>query len=309
MFDIIADVNFVHKNSQFVKINQQKISEFVKDFSPVKTSNWLANSDFEFLSLDDEQKLNFLFTFNAVSFSYWGTPKWTIEHQNKKYDGSWAMVSCLLCYFKINQDLSNMKKQDFENLLRGNTQIPLFEERWKIIQELQEFLKENIFSEFVKNAQGDALKLLELIIDRFPSFSDFSQYRGKKIHFYKRAQLLVSDIYHMFDGKGIGNLRNIDKLTACADYKLPQILRKLGILEFTPKLAKDIDEGKEIQHNSEEEIEIRANTIIAVELIKKELRKRFSKITSTEINNQLWLITQKKLPDDKPYHLTRTTRY
>jgi len=30
---------------------------------------------------------------------------------------------------------------------------------------------------------------------------------------------------------------------------------------------------------------------------------------SSEINDHLWLATQEKFPDDKPYHRTRTTAY
>ena len=82
----------------------------------------------------------------------------------------------------------------------------------------------------MKQANGDAVKLLDIIISAFPSFDDVSTFNGKKIYFYKRAQLLVSDIYQLFGGEGYGNLINIDQLTACADYKLPQSLRTLGII-------------------------------------------------------------------------------
>ena len=129
------------------------------------------------------------------------------------------------------------------------------------------------------------------------------------IYFQKRAQLLVADIYQMFQGKKYGEMKNLDKITACADYKLLMVLRNMGILEYAKELEKKIDNKKEILKDSKEEVEIRANTICANELIKKELRKKIKKIDSIQVNDHLWLLGQIKSPKNKPYHLTRTTSY
>ena len=120
---------------------------------------------------------------------------------------------------------------------------------------------------------------------------------------------MISDIYQLFNGKDYGNLKNLDKITACADYKLPMVLRKLGILEYSKELSEKVDKKIEIVKNSEEEVEIRANTIWAVEFIKQELKKKNSGINSIHINDHLWLLGQIKSPKDKPYHLTRTIFY
>ena len=113
----------------------------------------------------------------------------------------------------------------------------------------------------------------------------------------------------MFRGKSYGGLKNIDKLTACADYKLPQMLRKFGILSYSLELSKKVDNKREIEQGSKEEVEIRANTIWAVELIKKELEKKIPEINSLHINDYLWLLSQDKSFKCKPYHLVRTTFY
>jgi len=160
----------------------------------------------------------------------------------------------------------------------------------------------------LEKANGDALKLLDTLVSEFPSFYDSSNYKGKEIIFHKRAQLLVSDICQMFKKQGLVS-KNVDQLIACADYKLPQIMRRFGILEYIEKLAKKIDDKVEIQHNSEEEVEIRANTIWAIELMKEEIKKRNPEITSMGIDDHLWLASQEKFADEKPYHRTRTTAY
>ena len=207
---------------------------------------------------------------------------------------------------------SKISKDEFAHILRGNTEIPLLEERWKILQEIGKSMVTNFdgkASNLIKKANKDAQKLLELIVQNFPSFSDIAEYKEKEIYFYKRAQLFIADIYQIFGGKNFGSLENMDEITACADYKLPLILRNLEILEYTTALAQKIDSKTEIQKGSPEETEIRANTIWAVEFIKEEIKKCSPQIMSFQINDDLWLATQGSNSGNKPYHRARTIAY
>lgn len=318
MNKILESVKFVVENSENVKINEDKIKDFVNNFDHRNIKHWIDESPFGLKELDDKDLLHFLLVFNAISFSYWGDPKWIIEYRGKKVDGAYGMIMAIGRAIENNipildmKYLSNIKKQDFERILEANVKIPLFNERLKIIKEISKVLVDKFegdFSKFVEKAEGNALRLLDLIILNFPSFKDISDYKGREIYFYKRAQLLVSDIYQVFKGKGYGKLGNIKDLTACADYKLPLILRKLGILSYSEGLSKRIDKQIQITKNSEEEIEVRANTIWAVELIKEKLKKKIPYVDSIHVNDHLWLLGQKKSPNDKPYHLTRTVSY
>lgn len=318
MNKILETTKYVVENSDFVKINQEKVKEFSSGFDHGKVAHWLSAAPYDFSHLSDEDKLHFVFLFNALSFSYWGSPKWTVEYKDKKHDGSWGMILALgrgldegaaLLNFEY---CSQISKEEFSKILRGNTEIPLLEERWKILREIGANMVAKYsgkVSSLIKGAEGDAQKLVELIVENFPSFSDTSSYKDKKIYFYKRAQLFVADMHQLFGDKSFGALNNVDQLTACADYKLPQILRKVGILEYTTALAEKIDNKTEISHDSPEEVEIRANTIWAVENIKEEVKKRNPQILSFEVNDHLWLATQEKFNGEKPYHLTRTTAY
>jgi hypothetical protein len=318
MNSILKTTKFVVENSSFVKINDERLIAFAQSFDHGKATHWLSSAPFDFSHFNDNQKLRFLFLFNALSFCYWGEPKWTVEYQGKQYDGAWGMIVALgkathagvpLLDF---QHCRNFDESTLGQLLEGNTEIPLLRERTKIINEIGSVMVTNFNSDaanVVKSADSDAQKLLAVILENFPSFRDTSVYQEREVCFQKRAQLLVADIFQIFGGKGYGDLRNIDTLTACADYKLPQILRKLGILKYTSELGAIVDNKIELMHSSPEEVELRANTIWAVELITKEVKKRNSNILPIEVNDHLWLATQEKFPDDKPYHRTRTTAY
>ena len=318
MNKILETTKFVLENSDFVKINHERLAEFSNAFDHGKAEHWLSATPFDFSHFSDDEKLHFVIIFNTLSFCYWGEPKWNVEYKQKKHDGAWGMILALGRGIEEGAVLldfdycSKISKEDFANILRGNTEIPLLEERWKILREIGTTMVAKYSgkaSNLIAEAQGNSQNLVELIVQNFPSFSDTSLYKEKEIYFYKRAQLLVADIYQIFDGKGFGALKNVDQLTACADYKLPQILRKLGILEYATALAEKVDNKTEIPHNSPEEIEMRANTIWAVEFIKEEVKKRSPQILSFEVNDHLWLATQEKFDGDKPYHRTRTTAY
>ncbi|MCX6780621.1 MAG: queuosine salvage family protein [Candidatus Magasanikbacteria bacterium] len=318
MNTILQSTKFVVDHSEFVKINHDKVFEFAKDFKHENVCHWLSAAPFEFSKLSDEQKLHFLFLFNALSFSYWGEPKWTIEYHGNQIDGSWGLISAIDRGLSENMPLLDFKycttisREDFIKLLHGSVEIPLFEERLNFIRQLGTVMCEKYNGdarELLAEAGGNAQKLVEIILKDFPLFTDESEYKGEKIIFAKRAQLLVADIYQMFGGKNFGALKNIDQITACADYKLPQILRRVGIFEYTPQLAEKIDNKIELAHDSPEEVEIRANTIWAVVYIKERVEKMSPGIFSFEVNDHLWLATQEKIAGEKPYHRTRTTAY
>jgi hypothetical protein len=318
MKKVLESIQIVTKKSKSVQINKASVSDFAKDFEHKDITHWLSEAPFDFETLNDREKLEFLLVFNSISFRYWGNPKWTVEYKGEEYDGSWAMIICVKRAIEEGKPIldsqyrSLLSKEDFQDILRGNIEIPLLNERLKITKEVAGILNEKFdgdFENLINKSNGDALELLELIVSNFPSFNDTSVYMETEVSFHKRAQLLVADIYNIFGGKNYGDLKNIEKLTACADYKLPQILRESNILKYSDKLAEQIDRKETLLKDSEEEIEIRANTILAVELMKEKLKELGKNFKSTEINDHIWLLSQNKDYSSKPYHLTDTTAY
>lgn len=318
MNKILETTKFVVDNSISVKINREKITGFSKNFRHGNLPHWLSASPINYSHLDDADKLSFLLVFNSTSFCYWGEPKWTVKYNGEEYDGSWAMIAAIMRAIDEGKPIldagyrATIGKEDYREILRGNTEIPLLEERWEITKNVASVLLKKYggdFGELIRGANGDALKLLESIISQFSSLEDIAKYQGKTIYFYKRAQLLIEDINQAFAGEGYGDLTHLEEFTACADYKLPQSLRKLGIISYAKNLREKIDGLIQIPKGNPEEVEIRANTIWAVEMIKGELQKMGRNVSSASINDHLWLMGQNKTSDDKPYHRTLTTAY
>ena len=84
------------------------------------------------------------------------------------------------------------------------------------------------------------------------------------------------------------NIKSLDNLTGCADYALPRLLYEYGILVYDKRLLEIINSNTLIEHNSNIEIEIRANTLYAIELIKDTLKQKNIYLNSVEIDSIIW---------------------
>ncbi|MFH1029739.1 MAG: queuosine salvage family protein [bacterium] len=315
---VLSSIEQVIETSKFVEINKDKIKEFGRSLDDCKTKFWLDQAPICLGNFNQKERLILSFLFSSVNFCYWGDPKWTIEYEGKFFDGAWGMLAAIKRAYENRMPildteyLARISEDDFRKILAGNTEIPLFKERLNIFREVGEVISKKYYGDFfnlIKESGFDALELLDIIVDNFSSFDDVVIYKGNKVFFLKRAQLAIFDIYQILLGNGFCELASIDKLTAFADYKLPQVLRKMKILSYAPELSYEVDNRIIIKAGSDKEIEIRANTIKAVEMIKEMAQLNNPQITSAYIDSYLWLLGQDKSPDDSPYHLTRTIFY
>ncbi len=69
---IIETCKFVVDNSQHVKINPEKVDEFVDYFKDSHIKHWIDESPFDLKKFNIKDKAHFLLVFNSISFSYWG---------------------------------------------------------------------------------------------------------------------------------------------------------------------------------------------------------------------------------------------
>jgi hypothetical protein len=164
-------------------------------------------------------------------------------------------------------------------------------------------------SHLVQAAGRSAVSLARILAEKLNSFRDIADYQGKKVYFYKRAQLFAADLHGAFGGKEWGSFRDMEELTAFADYKLPQVLRHAGVLTYEAELASKVDQMIHLEPGSPDEVEIRSNTIRAVDLIREELKQRGKDFRSFEIDWLLWTLGQSDEFRSKPYHRTATIFY
>ena len=119
--------------------------------------------------------------------------------------------------------------------------------------------------------------------------------------FFKRAQIAAADLALA----GIAPADDLAALTLFADNLVPHVLRIDGVLEFDPDLVARIEAEQLLEHDSPEEVEIRACALHAVEL----LVAAHGATTATAVDNVLW--NRGAAPRYKaiPRHRARTTDY
>ena len=312
---IIESVKFVVDNAEHVIIDEEAIFNFSKKYQP-QESKLNQSSIFSKKEFSQEEELAFSFVFSSISFSTWGDPKWSVEYQdNKITNGSCAITASLYralddgIHILDPKILSSLTLDQVKHFFRGENELSLITQRHQNLVELGTVIVDKFdgsFLKFVEKSRYDVEKLLHSLVSQFSFFRDESKYHGEKVYFYNLAQLLINDIMRIFPEK---KFKHTQHLTALANYRIPYILHSFGILKYDPLLTQTLYQKKELNPNSFEEIEIRAATIMAVNLIYFVLKNKFPEISLTQVNDFLWLASNEVPKDSLPHHRTRSMYY
>ncbi|MCI7797982.1 MAG: queuosine salvage family protein [Mollicutes bacterium] len=314
MLDKVLETSkFVVDNAKHVKINYDKANELIDELLKFDNVHYLTKVPYGVYDMSTRDIINFLLIYDSIDFSFWGNPKWTINVNGKDLDGGIALLHCIFNMFdgrdsvEVYKQLENMTLEDFKEILKGNIDIPLLEERYKIVSSIAEIVNKKMngsFYDYIKDMNTDQ-EIFKTILNNFSGFEDTRTYKGQTVYFYKLAQLLTSDILHVIENK---EQKEVDysNLLGCADYKIPQVMQGFGILEYDTKLSSLLETKTEIEENSEYEVEIRASMIVVINYIWEQIDKIIDRI---DINDFIWSKGQDKTKKYKPYHLTRTKSY
>jgi hypothetical protein len=165
------------------------------------------------------------------------------------------------------------------------------------------------FTQLVESADGRAANLIR-VVSQMPFYKDVQQYKGQRVAFFKRAQLLAADLALALGGEGLGSFTDLDELTLFADNLVPHVLRVDGVLAYDAELLSRIETGELIAKDSVEEIEIRACAVHAVELIAEASARRGRRVTAMQLDYLLWNRGQDPYyKKTRPRHRTRTVFY
>ncbi len=320
MFEVLESTRFVARESRLVRIDKRALWAF---------AGRLSREDFSLPPWDSmhhytgpKHKVTaYLLVLDTINFCFRppdGHEAWETNIDGCGVSGYNGLAAALK---KAMEDgvplveaafLAGLSVEDLEGILRGRGRLQLMEERALALRELGSVLLRDYGGQahlLVEATVGWAGDLARLLAGKLASFRDTAVYRGRAVYFYKRGQILAADLHGALEGLAWGWFRDMDRLTAFADYKLPQVLRQWGVLVYEKDLALRVDRQEPIEAGSEEEIEIRSNTIVAVEMIRQAVMEMGKRLQSFEIDGILWQMGQ----DDKyrlqPYHRTTTIFY
>lgn len=283
----------------------------------------------------DSKALQWVFLIDTLNFSFW--PRTNNQTGEEEYfevewptgtfhTGYWSLCAALQraiegpnplplldANFLSNIDLPTVKK-----IFRSSNGVecPLLEERTAVLREAGSVLLKHFdgkVENIVRASNNSAVKFIKLVTSHFSSYQDEAEFHGKTVYLWKRVQILVADIWACFEGEGYGSFSDIDQVTMFADYRVPQILNFLGILQYDEYLFSKLQADPFLVPKCDLEIELRGGSIWSVEVLKEEMRKLSPEVSFNSIMIDFYLWDQAKADADKmkeiPIHKTKTIFY
>ncbi|EFJ39686.1 hypothetical protein VOLCADRAFT_120119 [Volvox carteri f. nagariensis] len=308
---------FVADQAEHVHINQKAINKAVNDLTIEKLAELASptayNKDLHYVD-GGPLTVQYLLVVDALNFCFWPDEELEYEHLSKGVKA--AVESDPTCLDA--EKLLWSTGADVRRLMGcWGREVPLEEERARLLREVGSTLLQHFggqAAKMVEAAGGSALGLVQLVAQLFPGFRDHAVYRGRQVFLYKRAQIFVGDVYGAFGGEGLGAFCDIDQLTMFADYRVPVVLRNMGILSYSEELAAKVERREVIPAGSPEEVEIRACTVAAVERLREAIAHKFLGTGAQlphaiQLDWWLWEIGERDRATHPPHHRTLTIFY
>jgi hypothetical protein len=320
MLEVLESARFVARESRWVRIDETAVSRFAGEVvrGGVAPPPWDAERHF---SGPPDETAAWILVLDTVNFCFWPPPgeeTWSVRIGGRSVSGYNALALSLKRAVESGVPLTeagflaDLSSSDLAHVLGGRGVLQLLDERARALRELGRVLERDYGGKAVRLIEaprGWAGDLARLLARKCPSFRDTAVYRERAVYFYKRGQILAADLHGALGGRGPGHFHDLDRLTAFADYKLPQVLRDLGVLVYNDDLASRVDRMELLEPGGPEEVEIRANTIVAVERIRDEAAGAGRRFNAAEIDGVLWCMGQGERHRSRPYHRVRTIFY
>jgi hypothetical protein len=284
--DIRAGAARVAAQARFVRINDEQIAAYAETLGEHPRAPEIEG--------DEETRAAFSLQLNAINFgSGWfptlnkpgGLSGFRTIEAGLKRRGPWTSA-----------ELRTLRR---ETIAATFGQDPAHELMGHFERHLNE-LGERIDSFAAFARAKNVIELAEELAS-WPTWYDRSPYHGDVIPLFKRAQIAAADLAL----QGLTDPTGLDTLPLFADNLVPHVLRIDGVLAFEPELVERIDRGTLLEHDSPEEVEIRACALHAVEL----LVRAHGATTATAVDNVLWHRGAAPRYKAHPRHRARTTAY
>ncbi|RUS85441.1 hypothetical protein EGW08_006774 [Elysia chlorotica] len=295
---------FISENSKDVSIEDagvQKVANMIYEKSKTGEFNMKMWRNHELNPQTmDEDAVNWVFVSAVLNFSFWSekeSDRYAVKYKDKIHTGYWSL--CAAMNRALDEALkittasfySTITMDQMKHIFRSDsdTKMPMLEERQMALVEAGGVLMkkyEGSFANVVKQSDKSAQSLLRLILEDFPSFRDVAEFGGKRVGLYKRAQILVGDVWGCCEGQGLGEFTDINTITMFADYRIPQALVYFGALKYSENLMDTLKKCQVLKSGDRLEVEIRGVSLWACELIRDSIAAKLSAETSKENGHQ-----------------------
>ncbi len=259
-----------------------------------------------FIEGDVEAVTAFVLCLDAINF---GSGWWPTVRKRPGRSGYLTMASGLADRFRAHGPwsaaaLAEIEADELAGVLDQDPDheiLPLFETALRDLGAHVSGEAGGSFHRVVAEADGSAVVLATRLAG-WDCFYDISRYAGREVPFFKRAQLTAADL----QAAGVARFGDLHRLTAFADNLVPHVLSVDGVLTLDPALAARIRDSELLEHDSPEEVELRACALHAIELLAAATEPH---LTAAEIDMVLWNRGQQPSMKAHPRPRARTTAY
>ena len=209
---VLDGIDGVISRSRRVSFHPGRIPQSLDQWSHLLTPSASWDHPCHF-SDGSPETVRWIFVLDVLNHCFWADPgqkTWTVHFDGRQWSGYWGLAASLkraVCEkvpITRASFLAEMTEAELREVLRGDGEIPLFEERLTNLREAGLILQRDWESDalnLVMAAGGKGLRLAGQVVASFPSFRDEAVYDGRIVRFWKRAQLLVSDLHNAFGGE------------------------------------------------------------------------------------------------------------
>lgn len=268
------------------------------------------------LSGPPAELIDYVFTVEAVNFGSGFSPLWKAQRRGTTYTAvAEALKNLRLAGASLGPHFArSASPEEIAQLLGVSSDFPLAVMYARSLNELGLWVAQHwgSYAALLQSLpRGRAAgELVALLADNLSCFNDCASYAGREVCFYKRAQILVSEL-HVALGAGASPFTpaEIADLTCFADNLVPHVLRKEGVLVYDPELLARIERREAIPAGSAAEVEIRAAGVASVERTVCALRRQGVEVFPAMLDVYLWTRGQQQRYKSEPRHLTETFFY
>lgn len=313
---VLDSTGLVVEQATHLSLDDEAIARWARDVSPAELRPQ-GHDLFSHLAGDEAQLANIVLLIDALNFCFWSSDPIQIEWQGRSYERFNAFFVSVILAARHEPGWYDPRfwlaasADEIRAVFGGRGDLLLQDDRERIIRETARIVLERFDGQFIhaiESVSGRAWPLAVLLMTEFDSFRDVATYGGNTVYLMKRAQICALDLSVARQQHHHPPLTGLEELTAFADYRVPQALRHLGILTFSPELARSVEAEEELAPGSAEEVEIRAASVQAVDRMVKAVQRRGRLVAAWEIDWYLWRLSHDASVAVN-HHRTRTVYY
>ncbi len=304
-------------HARSVVINHDLLSNYASELPVEKALNPVMDTENHFCE-DPETMLVYFLVLDCINFGSGWFNKLDLEPGTS--NGYFTIASRLKkdffqrgCY--STQFLQKISTDDCCRIFGQSPANPAALELMKLFSTALNAFGQLLKSDFSGNCQrliaaaDRSAEALAKILMRMPFYRDCFFYEGAEVYLLKRAQITASDLHIAFHGRDFGRFDDVEELTIFADNLVPHVLKVDGIIRCSTAMETAIAAGHELPSGSDEEVELRACGLHAVELLRQEYASRGIKVSSQGLDYLLWNRGLDAKYRGLPTHVTRCVYY